>query len=178
VRVLGHLSALIGIKEDIVDVEGGSNKRLLVGRGNGNRGTSTGSKGTNSPETLAERADIKVDLDLVILKSDKRKSKSRVSVEPEKKRNVESGLRESVSRSANLGRSTGSSTRTRNRCKERISDIGELSSVTNQLEVSTLLLRGHGKLVPDMHPITILTVNTLTTNLDLNLGNKLLSDIV
>ena len=35
---------------------------------------------------------------------------------------------------------------------------------------------GEGKLVPDVHPITILTVNTLTTNLNLNLGNQLLTD--
>jgi hypothetical protein len=34
VRVLSHLAALIGVKEDIVDVKGSSNKRLLVSSGN------------------------------------------------------------------------------------------------------------------------------------------------
>jgi hypothetical protein len=177
VAVLGHLAALISVEEDIVNIEGGSNKGLLVSSGDGNRG-GRGGKGVSSPETFAKRADIKVDLDLVVLKSYKRKSKSRVSVEPEKKRNIESGLRKGVSRSANLGRSTGSSARTRDSSEGRISDIGKLSGITNELEVSTLLLRGHGELVPDVHPVTILAINSLTSNLDLDLGNKLLTDVV
>jgi hypothetical protein len=35
VGVLGHLAALISVEENIVNVEGGSNKGLLVGSGNG-----------------------------------------------------------------------------------------------------------------------------------------------
>jgi len=92
------------------------------------------------------------------------------------KRNIESGLRKSLARGTDLVRNTGSRARSRDRSKVRISDVGKLSGVTNQLEVSTLLLRGHGKLVPDVHPVTILTVNTLTTNLNLNLSDKLLTD--
>jgi hypothetical protein len=84
VRVLGHLAALIGVKEDIVDVKGSSNKRLLVGSRNGNS-TVTGStsKGAYSPQALTNGAELNVDLDLVVLKGKKRKSQSRVAAKPE-----------------------------------------------------------------------------------------------
>jgi hypothetical protein len=184
--VLGHSAALIGVKEDIVNVQRGSNQRLIVGNGGRDRATSgeltirtrvrigVAVQGGNSPQALINRSDIKVDLDFVILESNKRKGKTRVGTEPELKRNVQSGLRKSVTGSANLTRSQGV-TRGLNIRERRISDEGKLSGVTNHLEVSTLLLRGHGELIPDVHPVTILTVDSLTTNLDLNLSNKLLT---
>jgi hypothetical protein len=184
--VLGHSAALIGVKEDIVNVQRGSNQRLIVGNGGRDRATSgeltirtrvrigVAVQGGNSPQALINRSDIKVDLDFVILESNKRKGKTRVGTEPELKRNVQSGLRKSVTGSANLTRSQGV-TRGLNIRERRISDEGKLSGVTNHLEVSTLLLRSHGELIPDVHPVTILTVDSLTTNLDLNLSNKLLT---
>jgi hypothetical protein len=184
--VLGHSSALISVKEDIVNVQRGSNQRLIVGNSGRDRATNsvllTTSKwrtiravqGSNSPQALINRSDIKVDLDLVVLKGNKRKGKTRVGAEPELKRNVKGSLRKSVTGSANLTRSQGV-TRGLNIRERRISDEGKLSGVTNHLEVSTLLLRSHGELIPDVHPVTILTVDSLTTNLDLNLGDKLLA---
>jgi hypothetical protein len=65
--------------------------------------------------------------------------------------------------------------RTINLRERGVSDEGKLGSVTNHLEISTLLLSSHGELIPDVHPVTILAVNSLATNLDLNLGNKLLT---
>ena len=78
VRVLGESAALISIKEDVVNVEGSSNKRLVVCNHSGDRGRNAellGSivrvdvavKGCNGPETLINRADVKVDFDFVIL---------------------------------------------------------------------------------------------------------------
>jgi hypothetical protein len=184
--VLGHSSALISVKEDIVNVQRGSNQRLIVG--NGGRDGATNSvlvssvesrtraavQGSNSPQALINRSDIKVDLDFVVLESNKREGKTRVGAEPELKRNIKGSLRKSVTGSANLTRSQGV-TRGLNIRERRISDEGKLSGVTNHLEVSTLLLRSHGELIPDVHPVTILTVDSLTTNLDLNLSNKLLT---
>ena len=40
--------------------------------------------------------------------------------------------------------------------------------MANHLVVASLLLRREGELVPDVHPITILAVNSLATNLNLN----------
>jgi hypothetical protein len=192
VGVLGESAALISVKENIVDIERGSNKRLVVGDGGGNRATrgklvglvassiSCGSskrvaaEGGNSPEALIDGADIEVDLYLVVLESNEGKSKTRVCAEPELEGHIEGGLGKGVTGSAHLAGSKGVA-RTVNLRERGIGDEGKLGGVTNHLEVSTLLLSSHGELVPDVHPVTILAVNSLTTDLDLNLGNELLT---
>jgi hypothetical protein len=186
--VLGHSAALISVQKDIVNVQRGSYQRLIVGNGgrdrasNGVLSTRTvrlilAVQGGNSPQALINRSNIKVDLDFVVLESNKGKGKTRVGTEPELKRNIKGSLRKSVTGSANLTRSQGV-TRGLDIRERRISDEGKLSGVTNHLEVSTLLLSSHGELIPDVHPVTILTVDSLTTNLDLNLSNKLLTGVV
>jgi hypothetical protein len=177
VGVLCHLSALIGVEEDVVDVKRGSNKRLLVSIGNRDSSRSR-IETTYSPEALTNGAKVKVDLDLVVLKGNKRKGKSRVAAEPELKRNIKGGLRKGVTGSADLGGSTGSSARSVDIGILGFSDVGELGGVSNHLEVTTLLLGRKGHLVPDVHPVSVLTVYALTTNLNLNLSDELLSNIV
>ncbi|MCJ7801973.1 MAG: hypothetical protein MUP82_06410 [Candidatus Marinimicrobia bacterium] len=189
VGVLCHSATLISVQEHIVNVQRGSNQRLVVGNGSGHRatnrhltslttvGVSVTVQGGNSPQALINRADIKVNLDLVVLKGDQGKSKTGVGAEPKLKRHVQGGLRKSVTGRTHLTGGQGV-TGGLNIREGRISDEGKLSGVTNHLEVTTLLLGSHGKLVPDVHPVTILTVNALTTNLDLNLSNKLLTGVV
>ena len=183
VGVLGHAAALISVEEDIVDVEGGRNKGLLVSsldidrlggtnaeRGNRIRVRERG----NGPEALLDGANIKVDLDLVVLKSDEGKGQTGVAAEPELKGNIEGGLGESVTGSANLARSVGVA-RTIDVVEGGVSDESQLSGVADHLKVAALLLGGHGKLVPDVHPITVLAVDTLATDLNLNLRDELLT---
>jgi hypothetical protein len=67
VGVLGELAALIGIQEDIVDVERRGNERLLVGARGRNRGTGSTSQRLDGPQALTNRAEIDVNLDFVIL---------------------------------------------------------------------------------------------------------------
>ena len=177
VGVLGHLSALIGIEEDIVDVERGSNQGLLVG-GRGGLSGGGGAQVLDGPQALTNGAEINVDLHLVVLQGNQRKGKSGVSAKPEQQGNVEGGLREGVAGSAHLGGSTGGGAGTRHIGEGGISDVGKLGGVTDHLLVSALLLGGHGKLVPDVHPVTILAIDALATNLNLNLGDKLLTDEV
>jgi hypothetical protein len=178
VGVLGHLSALIGIEENVINVQRGSNKGLLVSTGNRCTSTSGRIQTTDSPQALADRSEVEVNLDLVVLESNQRKSKSRVSAEPELKWDVKGGLRESVSGSANLSGSTRSSARSTDGSKIRVSDVGELGGVSNHLVVSTLLLSRESDLVPDVHPVSVLTVDALSSNLNLNLGNKVLTDVI
>jgi hypothetical protein len=101
VRVLGHTAALIGVKEDVVNVERSSYERLVVG-GSNLRGRAGAVKLINSPEALVNRAEVDVNLNLVVLKGNERKSKTRVAAVPELERNVESGLRKSITRGAYL----------------------------------------------------------------------------
>ena len=186
VGVLGHSAALISVQEDIVNVEGGSNQRLVVGDGGRDSlarrilggitssGVGVAAQGSDGPQALINRTNIKVNLDLVVLKGNQGEGKTRVGAKPELKRNIEGGLRKGVTGSAHLAGSLRVA-RTINISEGGVGDEGKLSGVTNHLEVSTGLLRGHGKLVPDVHPVTILAVNTLATNLNLNLGDELLS---
>jgi hypothetical protein len=186
VGVLGHSAALISIQEDIVNVEGGSNQRLVVGDGGRDSlargilarltagGVGVAAQGSDGPQALINRTNIKVNLDLVVLKGDQGEGKTGVGAKPELKRNIEGGLRKGIAGGTHLAGSLGVA-RTINISERGISNEGKLGGVTNHLEVSASLLRGHGKLVPDVHPITILAVNTLATNLNLNLSDELLS---
>jgi hypothetical protein len=182
VGILGHTSALISVQEDVVDVEGGGNKRLVVSsvdtatslRIGLDVGSATAAERADSPQALINGADIEVDLDLVILKSNQRKSKTGVTAVPELEGDVKGGLREGIAGSANLTRSV-SLARTINGVKRGIGDKSQLSGVSNHGIVTLLLVNGESKVVPDVHPVTILAVNALTTNLDLNLGNQLLT---
>jgi hypothetical protein len=169
--VLCHLSALIGIKEDIVNVERSSYQRLLVSLG----GTAvTG----NGEKAFTDRTEVNVDLDLVVLKSNQRKGKSGVAAKPELKGYVKSGLRKSLARSTYLVRGTGSRAWSTDISVVLVGKVGKLSSVTDHLVVTRLLLLGKGKLVPDVHPVTVLTVNALTSNLNLNLSDELLTNVI
>jgi len=177
VGVLGHLAALVSVEEDIVDVQRGSNKGLLVGGGHG-LCAGGASEGLDGPQALTNRAEVNVDLDLVVLEGDEGKSKARVAAEPEEKRDVEGGLRERLAGSTHLGRATGSSARTGNVGEGGVSDVGELGGVADHLVVTRSLLGCECKLVPDVHPVTVVAVNALATNLDLDLGNELFTDVI
>jgi hypothetical protein len=182
VGVLGHASALIGVQKDIVDIERGSNERLVVssvdaatGRRRGRDGSgTTAAERADSPQALIDGADIEVDLNLVILKSDQRKSKTGVTAIPELEGDVKGGLGESIAGGAHLTRGV-SLARTINGVKRGIGDKGELGGVSNHGVVTLLLVNGESKVVPDVHPVTILAINALTTDLNLNLGNQLLT---
>ena len=179
VRVLGHLAALIRVQEDVVNVERGSNKRLLVSLRYGLcSGILSGSKRLDGPQALTNRAEIKVDLDLVVLEGDKGEGKSGVAAKPEEQGDVQCGLRESIAGGTYLCGGARASARSRYTGEVGVGDVCELSGVTNHLPVSLLLLLGQGELVPDVHPVTILAVNALTTDLNLNLGDDLLTDVV
>jgi hypothetical protein len=171
VGVLSHTSALIGVEEHVVDVERSSDERLVVSRGNLDR---TSAQAGHSPQALLNGADIKVDLDLVVLKSNKGKGQTGVTAEPELKGDIEGSLGKSIAGSANLTRSV-SIARTINVVEGGVGDEGQLGSVSDHLEVTALLLGRHGELVPDVHPVTVLTVDALTTDLNLNLRDELLT---
>jgi len=104
VGVLCHTAALVGIKEHVIDEEGSRNERLVVGIDTLDAGAAgaRGVEGGDSPEALIDRTEIDVNTNLVVLESDKRESKSGITAVPELKRDIEGGLRERVTRSANL----------------------------------------------------------------------------
>jgi len=178
-RVLGHASALIGIKENVIDVKRSGYKRLSVGgRSLLVIGRTTTDNGVNSEKALIKRAEFDVNLDLVVLEGNKGKSKSWVTAEPELKRDVKSRLRESVTRSADSLGDVVSTASSGNIGEGSVGKVGKLRGLANHLVVSGLLLTGESKLVPDVHPVTVLTVDALTTDLNLNHRDKLLTGVI
>ncbi len=177
VGVLGHAAALVRVKEDIIDIERRGNEGLVVG----DRGGSRLSRAENiavqrgdRPEALVNGPDVKVDLDLVVLKSDQGESQTGVGAEPELQGDIQSRLREGVAGSANLAGRRGVAGAI-NVGERRVRDEGKLGRVTNHLEVPTLLLLGHRELVPDVHPVSVLAIDALASNLNLNLSDELLA---
>ena len=200
VGVLRHASALVGVEEDVINVEGGRNEGLVVGlghllRGAGNarailaatgglvvgvgrvgRGGRGGRtvEGGDRPEALIDGANVEVDLDLVVLEGDQGKGEAGVAAVPELEGDVEGGLGERVTGGANLGGRIGRAGAI-DRRERGIGDEGKLGGVTDHLVVATLLLRCEGKLIPDVHPVTILAIDALASDLNLDLRDKLLA---
>ena len=174
VGVLGHAPALVRVKEHVVHEERSGNERLVVGVGALDRAAGGGGEGVDGPEALVNGAKINVDADLVVLESNEGESKPGVLAEPELERNVEGGLRESVTRGANLAGCVGLA-RTVHRRERGISKVGELGGVADHGPVSLLLGSVDGELVPDVHPVAVMAINALAANLYLNLGDELLT---
>ena len=171
--VLGHSAALIGVEEHVIDVKRCGDKGLAVGGGVLDTGGTV--KCGDSPQALIDGAKIKVDLDLVVLKGNQGKGKTGATAKPELERNVKGGLGKGLAGSTDLSGGRGRTTGSVDLLEEGVCGIDKLGGVTNHLVVSTGLLRAQGKLSPDVHPVTILAVDALTTNLELHLGDKLVT---
>jgi hypothetical protein len=178
--VLSHAPALISIEEDVVNIERGSDQRLVVSGvdaatiGAGGVGSRSATERADGPQALIDGTNIEVNFDLVILKGDEGESKAGVTAIPELKGNVEGSLGESIAGSANLTRSV-SLAWTIDGIERGIGDKSQLGGVSNHGKVTGLLINRESKIVPDVHPVTILAINALTTDLNLNLGDKLLT---
>jgi hypothetical protein len=177
VGVLSHAPALISVEEDVVNIERGSDQRLVVGGVDAatvGGVVDTAAERADGPQALIDGTNIEVNFDLVILKGDEGESKTGVTAIPELEGNIEGSLGESIAGSANLTRSV-SLARTINGVERGIGDEGQLGGVSNHGKVTGLLINRESKVVPDVHPVTILAINALTTDLNLNLGDELLT---
>jgi hypothetical protein len=177
--VLSHAPALISVEEDVVNIERGSDQRLVVGSVDATTGRRTHNVGgaaerADGPQALIDGANIEVNFDLVILKGDEGESKTGVTAIPKLEGDIESSLGKSIAGSANLTGSV-SLARTIDGIERGIGDKSQLGGVADHGKVTVLLIKRESKVVPDMHPVTILAINALTTDLDLNLGDKLLT---
>ena len=174
VGVLGHASALISVQEDVIDVEGCGDEGLVVCGGNTTaiRTAVCVAERTNGPQALVDGADIEVDLDFVVLEGDQRQGKTGVAAVPELEGNVEGGFREGIAGGANLARSVALA-RTVNIIERGVGDKGEFGGVSDHAVVAADLVNGQSEVVPDVHPVTVLAINALTTDFDFNLRNEL-----
>ena len=175
VGVLGHAPALIGVQEDVVNIERGSNQGLVVGSDDlATLRQVVAVQRTDGPQALVNGTDVKVDLDLVVLKGNEGKGKTGVAAVPELEGDIEGGLRKSIAGSAHLA-GGGGLARTVNIVERRVSNVSQLGGVSNHGKVAGALVNREGQLVPDVHPITVLAINALATDLDLDLRDDLLT---
>ena len=141
---LGKASSFIGIEVDVIDEEGGileggdtESIELTVAV------DTAGGEGSGSGDiAFVLLAEVKLDLNLVVLESDKGESKTGVSAEPELKGYIESS-----------GFSSGKTS------------SGKGDGVTNHVVITSLKTRGDGEFVPDGKPVTVLLIDSLTTDL-------------
>ena len=156
---LGETTALIRVEVDVVDVERSrAEARSLVGVA-GIRG---------GPVALTGIVELKVNFNLVVLESNKRKRKTWVAAEPELKGHVNSELWDAARSLAvvdSLWGLLGLNGATRH-------NLREAWDVANHISVSYLKTGLLGELVPDVEPLTVLAVDTLSANLDLNVVDE------
>jgi len=174
VRDLGELAALIRVKVDVVDVERGSGKTALantVADGVGVRRVRV------VPADVIERVELEIDADLVVLESNEREGKARVAAEPELEGDVErvhwctagddlrreglAAIAVIVARGAAL-----------------VEEVREFRDVTNHLGVAGLLARLLRELIPDLEPVTVVLVDALAADFELNGLDELVTDPV
>jgi len=169
---LGELTTLIGIEVDVVDVERGSNQV-------GSSDTVTddvyvGVLGSGIEAQVTEVVEGQVDTNFVVLESNQRKSKTRVAAEPELEGDVEGVFRGAVLDfvgGVRLARGAvviaGFTTLD--------NQVGELRNVTHHLGVTGLLTRLLGELIPDVEPLAIMLIDTLTTDLEFNFADEVVA---
>jgi hypothetical protein len=174
VRDLGEFTTLISIEVDVVNIEGGSSKTALanaVADGVGVAGVGV------VPAEVVEGVELKVDTHLVVLEGNQGEGQTRVAAEPELERDVQGvhrGARSDNFRSEGL---TAIAIIVASRTT-LVEEVSKFRNVTNHLGITSLFTRLLGELVPDVEPLTVLLVDALTTNFNLNIVDDVVANPV
>ena len=174
VRDLGELAALISVEVDVVDVERGSGETALadtVAHGVGVRGVRV------VEAEVVQGVELEVDADLVVLQGNQGQSQTWVAAEPELQWDVQ-GVHGGA-RGDDLGRQwlTTIAVVVARRAT-LVQEVRELGDVADHLRIAGLLASLLRKLVPDVHPVTVLLINALTTNLNLDIIDEVVTNPV
>jgi len=113
----------------------------------------------------------------VVLESDQGEGKAGVAAEPELERDVEGVLGGAV---GDLGKGVGLTAGARIvACLTALNEqVHEFGNVANHLGITGLLASLLGELIPDLEPVTVVLVNALAANLELNGVDEVVADIV
>ena len=156
VRYLGKTATFVRVEVDVVDVE-----RSVLEVGVEHRRDRRLVRTTDNV-ALSSASEFNVDDDFVVLESNERESETRVAAEEELEGNVERRL-------GLFDRVRGNTRRDGGRRRTFVDFVRrERKRVANHALVTSLEARGEREFVEDFEPVTIVEVNTLTTDLEFN----------
>ena len=173
---LGELASLVRVEVDVVHVERG---RLEIGRGDAvTDGVVVGSDLRGCvPAEVAKVVELQVDTNLVVLKCDEGKCKTRVAAEPELERDVEGVCRCTVEELCRLVGLTAGTVIIA--CLTTLDEkVRELGDITNHLGITGLFASLLRELIPDVEPVAIVLINALATDFNLNRLDKIVTNPV
>lgn len=151
VRDLGETATLIGIKVDVINVHG-SGIQAQVGQGR-----------VSGDNQFAAWAKLNADLNFMVLQSNQRKGKTDVAVEPELERDpacaARLGSRAPLLKAARVV-------------------VFTTEATADHLLVTTALASGDGQVIPDLKPVTELTIDALSSDLNIHALNQVVAKII
>ena len=163
---LGELAALVRVQVDVVHIQ---RRRLQVRRRHtvADRVQVGRHLGRGLPAQVAQVVELQVDAHLVVLQRNQRQRQARVAAEPELQRDVESVGGGAVH---HLGRQVGLAAHAVivAALATLHQQVGQHGHVAHHLRIAGLLARLLGQLIPDVHPVAVVLVNTLATDLNLH----------
>ena len=170
---LGEAAALIRVEVDVVDVEGGADEAA----GGDAVADQVAARGRQVPAEVLDVVELEVQLDLVVLERDERERQARVAVEPELERDVERVLRRAAE---DLRRGVGL---TLGAVIVAVlatlgEEVHELRDVANHVRIAGLLARLLRELVPDLEPVTVVLVDLLAADLELDVVDEVVANPV
>ena len=172
---LSELAALIRVEVDVVDVEGRGDEVGVVDTVADR--VRVGELGRRLPAEVLQVVEDEVDADLVVLEGDERERQTRVAAEPELKRDVQRVLRGAL---ADLVGRVGLA---RGAVIVAVlatlrDEVRQLRDVANHLGVTSLLARLLRELIPDVQPLSVVLVDALPADLELDLLDEVVTDPV
>jgi hypothetical protein len=170
VGLLGEPAALLSVEVHVVNVQ----RRSSQGLDGGGGGSRTRLLVVAAVDPLLE---LHVDAHLVVLEGDQGDRKTGVAAEPELEGDVEGLGRGACTGSARVGE-LGSGARGIEGITTSILHQDEVVGVTDHIIESLDGTSILGELGPDLHPVTVLPVDALTTDLELHNLDEPVADVV
>ena len=173
---LGELAALVRVQVDVVHVQrGGHQVRGVHAVADGVQ--VVGGVGGLVPHQVLQVVELQVDAHLVVLQGDQGQGQTRVAVEPELQGHVQGVLRGAAQQSRrHQGLTAGAVVVARVAALHH--QVGQLGHVANHLGIAGLLARLLSELIPDLQPVTVVLVDALAANLQLNPVDEVVTDPV
>ena len=169
VRALGELATLISVKVDVIYEQRASLEALVL--------YVRVDRGVGGPAHVLYAGEINKNLHLVVLEADQRQGKARVAAVEELQRDVQGVSRGALAYGSRRYRLSVAISRAYilTALTSGGEEVYKLRYVTYHTGVTTLLAYRERELVPDVHPVTILLIDLLATDLKLYLLDQVVA---